>query len=286
LSFFKYVLRAIYKIKDCQKCGFKHLTPKPSEKILKKFYREDYHQKFTHHLHDFKKEMSEEWWINLKSEEHLFFLKKFGKIKGNILDVGCGNGFFLKYMKKNNWQELGIEISPRARENATNLGVKTQSDFRGVKQETFDVVMLRFVLEHMRNPSELLKKVRKYLKKGGILITIVPNDFNPLQLSTEKIGIKQWWIRQPDHINYFNFGSLSFLLQKCGYTPIQKFTDFPIEMFLLMGDNYVKNQRLGPLSHKKRMMFEKNVEWKIRQKIYESFAKQGIGRSCIIYSKK
>jgi 2-polyprenyl-3-methyl-5-hydroxy-6-metoxy-1,4-benzoquinol methylase len=279
-------LEAIYKIKDCQKCGFKHLTPKPSEKILKKFYREDYHQKFTHHLHDFKKEMSEEWWINLKSEEHLFFLKKFGKNKGKILDVGCGNGFFLKYMKKNDWQELGIEISPRARANAKKLGVKTQSDFRGVGVEKFDVVMLRFVLEHMRNPTELLKKVRKYLKKGGILITIVPNDFNPLQLSTEKIGIKKWWIRQPDHINYFNFESLTFLLQKCGYKPIQKFTDFPMEIFLLMGDNYVKNNRLGSLSHKKRMMFEKNVEWRTRRKIYESFAKQGIGRSCIIYAKK
>ena len=59
-----------------------------------------------------------------------------------------------------------------------------------------------------------------------------------------------------------------------------------MEIFLLMGDNYVKNNRLGKFSHKKRMMFEKNVEWKIRRKIYESFAKQGIGRSCIIYSKK
>ena len=275
-----------YSIKNCKKCGFLHLYPKPTEQSLKKFYEEDYHQKLTHHLHDFKKELREQWWINQKSEEHLYFLKKFGKKTGKILDIGCGNGFFLKFMQEQGWEGLGIEISPLARKNALTLGVKTQEDFRGLEYEKYDVIMLRFILEHLRNPLPFLKKVKKYLKTRGILITIVPNDFNPLQLSTEKIGINKWWIRQPDHINYFNFESLTFLLQKCGYKPIHKFTDFPMEIFLLMGDNYVKNQRLGRILHKKRMMFEKNLEWETTRKIYESFAKQGIGRSCIIYSKK
>lgn len=236
-------------------------------------------------MHDFKKELREKSWLDLKSNEHLFFLKKFGKSKGKILDFGCGNGFFLSFMKSKGWDVMGIEISPPARKNASTIGVETRPNLRGIKPSTYDAVMLRFVLEHLSEPLAFLKKIRKFLVKNGILITIVPNDFNPLQDLTQKMGHNKWWIKYPDHINYFNFNSLSSLLEIAGFRILYKNTDFPMEFFLLMGDNYVKNELLGKKSHRKRMLFEKNVEWNIRKKLYKSLANQGIGRTCILYSK-
>jgi len=267
---------------------FKHfrLSPKPSKKLLEKYYEKEYYQNEKHHLHDFRKELKEQWWLDKVSEDYLFYLKKIGKTRGKILDVGCGNGIFLSYMKKKKWNVLGIEPSPSARENASKLGVPTQEDLTKIKKSSFDVIMLRFVLEHIRDPVEFLKKIKKFLLKDGILIVVVPNDFNPLQISATKLGIKQWWIRFPDHVNYFDFNSISYLLKKLHFSILHQTTDFPMELFLLMGQNYISNQKLGKKCHNQRMIFEKNIDPKLKRKLYDSFAQENIGRTCIVYAKK
>ena len=69
-------------------------------------------------------------------------------------------------------------------------------------------------------------------------------------------------------------------------------TTFPIEVFLLMGDNFcVKNKKLGKLSHFKRTAFEKNFEklemLNYREQIYKNFSDLGLGRAIeVIVQKK
>jgi len=131
----------------------------------------------------------------------------------------------------------------------------------------------------------LLKKIKKYLVKGGLLIVMVPNDFNPLQLSAEKIVNKQWWISTPDHINYFNFKSLRGLLKKSNYDVVYETTDFPMELFLLMGNDYVNNSSIGKKCHEQRISFENNLSPKLLRTLYKSYAKNNMGRTCIIYAQ-
>jgi len=146
--------------------------------------------------------------------------------------------------------------------------------------------MLRTQLvQHLRDPFSFLKKIKKFLVKNGLLIIMVPNDFNPLQLCANKLGFKKWWIRIPDHVNYFNFASIDMLLKKARFKTLYQTTDFPMEIFLLMGENYVDNEKIGKICHKKRMLIEKNLDSNIRRTLYQSLAKKGIGRTCITYAK-
>ena len=278
-------MKKIYKIIDCHKCNFAHISPIPSEKNRQEYYKNKYYQSHTQPLLEFKKELNDQKWLDQQSEEHRSLLKKFGKSNGKILDVGCGNGFFLNYMQIKGWDVLGIEPNSFARKNADSLGVKTKSNFSGLKTSTFDVIMLRYTLEHIPNPLSLLKKIKKYLVKGGLLIVMVPNDFNPLQLSAEKIVNKQWWISTPDHINYFNFKSLRGLLKKSNYDVVYETTDFPMELFLLMGKDYVNNSSIGKKCHEQRISFENNLSPKLLRKLYKSYAKNNMGRTCIIYAQ-
>jgi len=278
-------LKKSYKIINCPKCNFTHIDPVPSEKSVQKYYENEYYQSHSKPLLEFKKELNDQKWLDQQSEEHRMLLEKFGKSNGNILDVGCGNGFFLHYMQKKGWNSLGIEPNSFARKNANSLKVKTKSNFSGLKKSSFDVIMLRYTLEHIPNPSSMLKKIKTYLVKNGLLIVMVPNDFNPLQLSAKKMGFKQWWVKIPDHINYFNFKSLKQLLKKNYFDVVYQTTDFPMELFLLFGNDYVNNASIGKKCHKQRINFEKNLSPHVLRKLYKSYAQNNIGRTCIIYAR-
>ena len=65
---------------------------------------------------------------------------------------------------------------------------------------------------------------------------------------------------------------------------------FPLELFLLMGDDYLKNEKIGKKINQKRINLEMNLmaekNGKIKKELYEKFAEIGIGRASIIYAKK
>jgi hypothetical protein len=65
---------------------------------------------------------------------------------------------------------------------------------------------------------------------------------------------------------------------------------FPVEFFLLMGDDYLKSEKIGKKIHQKRINLEMNLmvdkNSGIKKEIYEKFAEIGIGRTSIIYAKK
>ena len=101
---------------------------------------------------------------------------------------------------------------------------------------------------------------------------------------------KQYWIATPDHINYFNFESLEKILNKNGFDLIKKESTFPLELFLLMGNNYLNNPNIGKEKHDERMNLEINLSQTgnndMKKKMYQSFAEIGIGRTAIVYAKK
>ena len=280
-----------YKVIDCEACGFKHLDPIPSKEEIERYYEKQYYQKKIPKLLDPKKEASELEWENLWFRDRLFILNKHIRHKPKrLLDVGCGNGFFLKFMSKNGWEVVGIEPSPSASEYARSLGLNvfnmTLEKFAEDRwYGYFDAINLKCVLEHVPNPREILEICKGLLKDSGIICIEVPNDFNILQLQAHKLGRPQYWIVTPDHINYFDFSSLERLLKNTGLEIVLKTTDFPMESFLLMGENYIGNDEVGSKCHQKRMNFELNLPDEIRRNIYESLAELGIGRVCIVYAK-
>ena len=283
------------KIIDCVLCGFKHLDPIPSKEEIQKYYEKQYYQEKNPKLLDYEKETKEIQWSNLWYRDRLSILNKYiNKIDETrrLLDVGCGNGFFLKFMDENGWEVFGIEPSCTASERAHSSNVNvfntTLEDFIETKWHGyFDFINLKCVLEHVPNPIEVIDICKDLLNVSGMICIEVPNDFNALQLEAHehKLCKPHYWMSIPDHINYFDFFSLGKLLEKSGFEIVLQTADFPMELFLLMEENYVENNEIGSKCHKKRMKFESNIEDELRRNIYTSLAKSGIGRSCIMYAK-
>ena len=84
------------------------------------------------------------------------------------------------------------------------------------------------------------------------------------------------------HINYFDFESLGGLLERKGLEVVHRQGDFPMELFLLMGENYVGDSEVGERCHEKRVRFETALPAELRRCMYEALAGVGVGRSCLV----
>ena len=282
-----------FELIDCTKCKFIHIMPLPTEAELLKFYQKEFYQKIKPTY--LKQDEKEKKYWSMSYDEKLNILET-NKIKNKkILDVGSGGGFFLRRAKEKGWDVLGIEPSLTAAKYAEKYKIPTITDFFEKidfsKKKKFGAIHMNAVLEHSRSPNKILKISHNLLEKKGMLIVEVPNEFNPLQLIAQKSLKKdEWWVVPKEHLNYFNFKSLSKLLKRNGFEITLKQATFPLEIFLLMGFDYINNSKVGLKKHQERMKFEQNMNsqnaQELKQKIYQKFAEIGIGRRAIIYAKK
>lgn len=283
-----------FDVIDCEVCGFKHIIPIPTSEELDEVYRHDYYAKEKPlYLEQAKEDL--EWWNLAYSDRYSSFEELLSADQRRILDVGSGPGFFLLHGKNRGWQTLGVEPSMQAASYARSLGLEIIGDFLTpqVAQPLgcFDVVHMSEVLEHLPEPVGFLKLTFELLKPGGIICISVPNDYNPVQKALiQTCGFQPWWVAPPHHINYFNFDSLKRLLENNGFSVVKSEASFPIDLFLLMGDNYVGNDKLGRECHKKRQNLELNLGKAglndLKRELYRVFAEFGLGRQAIVYGKR
>lgn len=285
-----------HKVIDCVVCEFAHLKPFPSENDLNEFYKAKYYQEKRAELHEYRKEVRELPWLRLCYEDRLSVFNNHVITTDNepkkLLDVGCGNGLFLRFMKENGWDVLGIEPSLMAYDIAKSLGVEVLNErFEEFIEDnrfnhSFHAINLRFVLEHVPKPKEFLECCKNLLMSNGVLCVESPNDFNILQIEAQKqLHVREWWVAIPEHVNYFNFQSLEKLLLRTGFEVILKMASFPMEIFLLMGENYVQNRKVGKKCHLKRMKLELGSPSDTRRSLYEKLSEFRLGRTCIVYGK-
>ena len=291
---------------DCKYCKFIHISPLPSKEELSHLYKKNYYSKIKpNYIKKYQKELS--YW-NLIFDEKLDFLeKKIRKKNKSIFDLGSGAGYFLKRAKERKWIVNGVEPNLLAAKYSKKLGIPVINDFfENIdinKMEKFDAINLFDVLEHVHDPTKLLQHCYTLLKPKGIIVIEVPNDYSPLQKIVQQSLKKDeyWltlltksrnydWASKMDHINYFNFKSLEKLLKKLHFHIIYKQSTFPLELFLLMGDDYLKSEKIGKNIHQKRMIMEKNLindkNQDIKKNLYEKFAELGIGRTVILFAQK
>jgi SAM-dependent methyltransferase len=97
---------------------------------------------------------------------------------GKILDIGCGNGTELYKLKAMRWEAHGVEMDGPASERARSKGILV---FTGDLLEArypdqfFHVVRMSFVLEHLPNPRETLREIRRILAPRGRIYISVQN---------------------------------------------------------------------------------------------------------------
>lgn len=290
----------MFKIVKDKKYEYLRLDPLPSPKEVDKYYKEDFYSEKNNFFNDSSLE------VQLKDSDFFNsrwnrFYKICEKYLGNlnekhVYDIGFGFAQTLIFFKNKGLKCSGIEPSEEAVDFAKKLGINAKlggieenESYSSVQKQ--NIVLLINVLEHLRNPFKVLKNIReKLIKKNGILIIDVPNEYNTFQtIANKEYNLNEWWIDAPKHINYFNSDSLEKILNDSGFDVIKKESSFPMEMFLLFGDVYVGNNKLGSECHKKRVNFEKLMikygkEDKLYE-LYENLAELNLGRQIIVYAR-
>ena len=286
-----------YKIIDCKPCGFRHVLPLPKPDALKAAYSEAYYRDEKPAYIARAKEDAE--WSKLAWNDRLTLFEELlaGETKPlHVLDIGCGPGWFLSAARERGWQTRGIEPSKQAAAHAQGLGLNVADVMfdAGVASclQAAHVVHLNNMLEHVADPIELLTNAISVTRPGGIVCVGVPNDYNGFQEAVRRNGNGEepWWLVPPHHLNYLSFTSLEDLLERLGLRVVDTMTSFPMELFLLMGENYVGNEEIGREVHSKRKRFDLALEragmGETRRKFYRALSNAGLGREAVVIARK
>lgn len=281
---------------DCKKCGFKHVIPLPSLEEIRSFYKESFYDKdLPEYIEKRRSEL--DWWSIEQNIKYDFLEKNLpDNSKKKILDIGSGPGYFLKIGQERGWDVTGVEPGRTAckyAQNSLKLNVVNQLFSKHNHKELgmFNVINMNNVLEHILDPQEIIKSIYEILQNNGFLSITSPNDYNPFQkIVVEQLKIHPWWIVPKHHLNYFDIKSICKLLEKNNFKIIYKTASFPLELFILMGEDYISDKSQGKYIHEKRMRFEKCLvnagRNDLRKDIYEKLASLGLGRTFTVIAGK
>lgn len=134
--------------------------------------------------------------------------------QGSILDFGAGTGDFLNKMKSFFWNVEGVEPNEIARDLAILKGLNLKISLKDLDGESYDVISLWHVLEHLPDFEKKLVQFHELLNPGGILIIAVPN-YNSYDANYYKEDWAAWDV--PRHLWHFSRNGLKNTLTEKGF---------------------------------------------------------------------
>lgn len=158
--------------------------------------------------------------ITLKRYAEL--LNQFEKITSlnRVLDVGCGNGHFLKVAKDNGFEAHGTEFTDKAIEFCQQKGIQMQKGVLNPENYAFefDLITSFEVIEHINNPQEEVANFYKLVRKGGLVYVTTPNfDSISRHLLRENWSIVEY----PEHLSYYTAKTLQQLFESHGFKTLK-----------------------------------------------------------------
>ena len=220
----------VFNLFKCRSCGLEKIIPLPAASQIKYFYPVSYYSYNTLKKTEQEKslffrirEKIVERHFSKKTKKDLIYflslasnfllagipLKHFEK--NRFLDIGCGDGYNLKLLKRFGWDVTGFEIGSKAKKGSIYYDKSFNIvDFGGKK---FDFIRVWHVLEHVSDPKKFVKRVAMLLNKDGEIVIGLPNT-NSLY---SKIFKKYWYGRDiPRHLYGYNLKNLKMLLESEG----------------------------------------------------------------------
>lgn len=216
-----------YSIGECTVCGFARIDPLPVEESRPEFYsKEEVVERNNKKRALLRRSLRAIKSLFRKAARYdkskVFYdkLRRYLPPRSKILDIGCGDGTFLKTAKER-FNCSGIEISEYlaalAKEGDMNIMVGNflAADFGGQK---YDGITLISILEHLDDPAGALNKCFDLMNKGGSLLIKTVN-YSSINRAIKK---ENWTgFRPPDHVVYFSPSNLKQLLKKIGFSKIK-----------------------------------------------------------------
>jgi len=231
-----------YSLVKCPDCGFIFTQGVPGADLIGKYYRS---QEYVSHSDTRKGLMNKIYHV----ARGIMLGRKFRMVDRiasgkNLLDIGCGTGYFPAFMKQKGYSVAGVEVDPDAREFAIKeFGLPVYSPEAFLKNDLegkFDVITLWHVLEHLDNFDQYLDKMLGYLAPGGTLVIALPNCS-----SLDARFYKEKWAGYdvPRHLWHFTPSTMKILAEKHGLE-IMKMRRLPLDPFYnsMLSEKYRRNK--------------------------------------------
>jgi SAM-dependent methyltransferase len=199
-----------FTVVRCRDCGLAYVNPRPTPSLIGRYYPEGYapHQA-----------QPPSWLEQLYY--HLF--RRLPAAPGaRILDVGCGGGKYLTFLRERGYEVTGIELNAEVAHAVTvNLGFDVRAgeiSGAGLERESFDVITLWWVLEHTHDPIGTLREAHHLCKPGGTLVVGLQNFASLARLV---FGARWHHLDLPGHLYQFEPRTLREALRVAGFRIIR-----------------------------------------------------------------
>lgn len=241
-----------------EKLDLVYTYPQPDENQLPQYYEsEDYishtdsSRSVFEKLYQFVK--------NIALKNKLQLINNLQAQKGKLLDIGAGTGDFLNVANKNGWQTIGIEPSEKAKSIAIAKGVSFVDSLTDLENNSFDIITMWHVLEHVPNIENQIKELKRLLKPSGTILIAVPN-FN--SFDAKHYGIFWAAYDVPRHLWHFSKTAIKILFEREKLQLI-KVIPMPFDAFYvsLLSEKY----KTGKMNFIKAFLIGLQSNWKARQ---------------------
>ncbi len=237
----------VFNIVECTNCENWYLNPRPVKEELSVIYPSNYYAyNYSETVHP----------LAIKAKNYLdkkktrTWLKYVSAEKPVFLDVGCGDGRYLRMLNQSGVpadQLYGVEMDEKIIAKLSADGFKgfagrIEDAEEALPKNSFDLIVSLQVLEHVEAPGEMLKAMRELLRPGGVLIIETPNT----QSLDTRLFRKKYWggYHFPRHWNLFNKRSLTLLATGSGLE-IMEFNYLPAHSFWIYSLHHIVLDRFG-----------------------------------------
>jgi SAM-dependent methyltransferase len=208
-----------YRLVRCEQCGLILTDPQPTDAELAAIYGEDYflvekNEAGRNHVDQLKQRTA---------GLYLDLLESYGvPANARFLEIGSGLGDLLLQAQERGMDVTGVEYSASACEIARgkvgDRGRVVQGEIDALDDETglYDVCALSDLIEHVRDPRDLLERVHRLLKPGGVILIATPT----LDSWSARLLRNRWMEFKPEHLFYFNSATLQTLLFETHFTGV------------------------------------------------------------------
>ena len=209
-----------YTLRACRDCRARFLAPSPGEEALRRAYGNEY---YGEKENKFRSSLLE----RLLDSSRLLRARRVSrhlKDGDRVLDVGCGNGRFLRYLLRYGKYDLfGTELEGASARRAAaipqihlSIGELREDQY---PPKSFSAITMFHVFEHLRQPRRMLEIVSRLLKPGGVLVLSFPN----IDSFQARLFKGNWFhMDPPRHLFFFRPRDLADLLRKQGFELIRR----------------------------------------------------------------
>lgn len=210
-----------FAIVECNACSLRFTQNVPVEALISPYYQSENYISHTNTSKGLINRLYQAVRKRTLRQKRKLVERLAGKKSGQLLDVGSGTGAFVNEMKQHGWQVTGLEPDTHAATMAKQLydiELKSINQFYHLPADSFDVITLWHVMEHVHDLAAYVQQLKLLLKKDGKLFIAVPN-----YTSKDAAIYNEYWAAYdvPRHLYHFSPGSMKVLMENNGMKLLQ-----------------------------------------------------------------